>query len=105
MALTKFERGTTWKATVTFTSGSTNIDCSGNMAYLTVYRPDGTVLLGPESGCHEATGMYNYYVSTQSTDDLGIYVTEWKGLFDYQHPFHWSPKYDRNPIQLVYVKR
>jgi len=104
MTLTKYERETTFKSRVTYTSGSTNINCSGNLAYITVYRPDGTVLLGPESGQHAATGIYDYYVSTQSTDDLGIYVCEWKTEFDYGMPWQNSPKYDREAIQLVKVK-
>ena len=104
MSLTRYERGTTFRTATTYTSGSTDIDCSGNMAYLTVYEPDGTVLLGPVSGHHYDTGIYEYFVSTQSTDNLGIYVLEWMARFNYQAPWNYSPKYDREPIELVYVK-
>jgi len=104
MALTKYERQNTWKSYVTYVSGTTNIDCSGNMAYLTVYRPDGTVLLGPVSGIRDSTGVYKYYVSTQSTDDLGIYVCEWKAYFNYGAPWDYSPKYDREAVQIVKVE-
>jgi len=104
MTLTKWERGSIWKSQVVYTSGSTNINCSGNMTNITVYRPDGTILLGPESGQHATTGTYIYYVSTQSTDDLGIYVTEWKTYFDYDSPWDYAPKIDREAIQLVKVK-
>lgn len=104
MSVTKYERESTFKSQVTFTSGSTYIDCSGNKAYLTVYRPDGTVLLGPVSGTHASTGIYHYYVSTQSTDDLGLYVCEWKAWFNYEHPWDYSPKVDREAIQLVKIK-
>jgi len=101
---TKYERNTTWRTRVTYTSGSTNINCSGNVTNLTVYRPDGTVLLGPESGQHVATGIYDYYVSTQSTDDLGLYRCTWITYFDYGTPWNYSPKVDSEVIQLVLVK-
>lgn len=104
MTLTEYERGTTWKSTVTYQSGSSYVDCSGNMAYLTVYKADGSVLLGPASGVHESTGIYHYFVSTQSTDPLGIYVTEWMGRFNYQGRFLHSPKYDRDAVLIRYVK-
>jgi len=101
---TKYERNSTWKSQVTYTSGTTNIDCSGNMAYLTVYKSDGTTLLGPVSGLHEETGIYKYYVSTQSTDPLGLYVCEWKTYFDYGGRQSWLPKYDREIVQVVHVE-
>lgn len=104
MALTKYERENIWKSQVVYTSSNTNINCSGNMTFLTVYRPDNTVLLGPESGQHTATGTYYYYVSTQSTDDLGIYICRWETRFDYGAPWNWAPKIDREAIQLVKVK-
>jgi len=104
MTLTEYERGTVFKTNTVYTSGSTYIDCSGNMAYLTVYKPNGDTLLGPVSGLHESTGTYQYFVSTQTTDDLGIYVLEWKAMFNYQAPWNYSWKYDREPIHIVYVK-
>ena len=104
MTLDKYERETTFKSQVYYTSGSTPINCSGNMTYLTVYRPDGTTLLGPVSGQHIASGTYIYYVSTQSTDDLGIYICQWKTNFYYGSPWLWSPKVDREAIQLVKVE-
>jgi len=104
MALSKYERSTTFRTATTYKSGSTYINCSGNMAYLTVYEPNGSVIIGPVSGHHYSTGIYEYFVSTQSTHDLGIYVLEWKAWFNYQSPWDYSPKYDREPIDLVYVK-
>jgi hypothetical protein len=103
MALTKYERGTSWRSKVTYTSGSSYVDCSGNMAYLTVYAPNGDTFIGPVSGTHVQTGIYDYYISTQTDSNLGIYVTEWRGMFNY--PKTWNWKYDREANQLVYVKQ
>ncbi len=105
MALTKFERGTSWKSTVTYTSSNTNVDCSGNMTFLTVYNPDATVGFGPVSGVHQETGIYHQYPSTSTTSDLGIYVEEWKTFFSYGTGLGWRPKYDREAIQICHVKQ
>jgi len=101
---TKYERETTFKTTVTYTSGSTNIDCSGNVTNLRVYDPNGTLIIGPVSGTHTSTGVYHYYVSTQSTHDLGLYICEWTTYFSYGSPWNWQPKVDREIINLVKVK-
>lgn len=106
MSLTKYERGTSWKSQVTYTSGTTNINCSGNMAYLTVYKPDGTTLMGSVSGINNVgiSGVYYYYPSTNTTSPLGIYVEEWKAYFDYGSRTGWRIKYDREPVWIVHVK-
>lgn len=101
---TKRERGSTFRSRVTYTSGSTLVNCSGNVTNLTVYKSDGTTLLGPESGSHEGTGVYEYYVSTASTDPLGLYICEWKTYFDYGAPWNYQPKIDRELIQICHVK-
>jgi len=101
---TKYERGTTFRSYVYYQSGSTPIDCSGNMAYFTLYDPNGVVIIGPVSGHHVSTGTYEYFPSTQNTHDLGLYCCEWKAWFDYQSPWNFSPKIDREVIQLVYVE-
>ena len=104
MSLTKYERGSTFRTRQTYVSGTTNVNCSGNLAYLTVYKPDGTTYIDSVSGSHVGTGIYEYYVSTSSTDLLGIWVCEWKGYFNYDAPWYNEPKVDRECIQLVYVK-
>ena len=102
--VTEFERGSTWKTQVVYTSGSTYVDCSGNITNVTVYKPDGTVLMGPESGSHEATGVYIYYVSSTGADDLGLYRCKWVTYFNYGHPWNWQPKRKTDVISLVEVK-
>jgi len=104
MSLTKFERGNTFKTTVTFTSGSTNIDPSGNKAFLDVYKPDGTMLLQGVSGSRVSTGVYHYYISTDSNDPLGIYIIDWKGMFNYGFPWTYQWKHQKNTIQLLEVE-
>ena len=101
--ITRYERGSTWRTQVVYTSGSTNVDCSGNVTKLTVYGPDGTTLITDVSGVRTSTGTYHYYVSTQSDYDLGLYVGEWKTYFFYEDPFRWQPKIDREVVNLVKV--
>ena len=96
MTLNIYEVGTSFRSTVTWTSGSTAIDSSGNISYFTVYNPLGTKIL-EASGSHDGTGVYNYYMSTQRDADLGIYVLEWMGLFNYG-TWSYSPKYEREAV-------
>ena len=103
MALTKRERGNTFLYTATFKSGSTYTDASGNMVNFTLYSPDGATKMGPISGTHRSTGIYDIYMSTQSTDDLGIYLAEAKGYFQYRGQYPWGPKYERQEFQIVNV--
>ena len=72
---TKWERTNSFKSTVEWTSGSTYVDPSGNMSYIKVFKPDGTQYIH-ESGLKNATGIYQYYISTQSTDDLGLWIID-----------------------------
>jgi len=104
MTLTKYVRGNTWRTRVSYLSGNTPIDCSSNIANLTVEAPDGSTYMTGITGQHVSTGIYQYYLSTQSTDDLGIYVCSWESWFDYQHPWNYSPKVENEAIQLVHVK-
>jgi hypothetical protein len=104
MALTKKERGNTFVYTSTFTSGSTKVNASGNIVNFTLYKPDGTIKMGPISGNHRSIGIYDCYMSTSSTDDLGIYIAEAKGYFQYQTQYPWGPKYDREEIQIVHIE-
>ena len=104
MALTKYERNSSWKSTVTYASSNTNINCSGNVSILTVYGPDGSIEFGPVSGVHQETGIYYQYPSTSTTSDLGIHVAEWKTFFNYGTNLGWRPKYDREAVQIVKVK-
>jgi len=105
MSVTKYERGNTFKTSVEFISGSTYVDPSGNKAYLTVYKPDGTTLLSAVSGTREDAGKYYYYISTNSSDPLGLYVIDWYGYFDYGSPWNYMPKHEKEVIQLVDVKQ
>ena len=103
--VTTFERENTFKTQVTWKSGSTNIDPSSNMSFLKVIEPDGTVMFQDVSGVRSATGIYHYYVSTQTSDDLGLYKIQWYAYFNYGSPFNYQIKYDTEVINLVAVKQ
>ena len=103
--VTSYERETTWRTQVVFQSGSTNIDPSSNMAYLDVIDSEGTTIISSVSGTRTDTGTYHYYISTQSTDPLGLYLVEWRGLFNYGGRWNYSPKYDKSVVNIVKVKQ
>jgi len=96
-----YERGTTWKTTIQFISGSTYIDPSGNLAYLNAYYPDGTLVWpsGSVSGSRQSQGYYYAYVTTESTDPLGLYVLDWYGSFNYGTTWGYRNKHQREDYQ------
>ena len=96
MTLSSYERCNTIKVEVDFKSNSVLTNVSGNMAFIDIYKSDGTKLVDststpPASGQHTGTGEYEYYFTTASTDPLGIYRIVWSGysyidsVFGYQH--------------------
>lgn len=100
MALTKYERGTSFPVSVTFKSGSTAVDpISG--AYLDVYKADGTSLIAGVSGSHYGTGLFKYFISTTSTDPLGVYYSEWYGKVDMGSRFGDQPRKYRTEFQIA----
>jgi len=104
MSLTEYERLSTWKTTVTWTSGSTAVDPSGNMSFIDVYKPDGTLLITtPASGERDGVGVFHYYISTASTDPLGIYIIDWHALFDYGGNFGYMPLHDKECVIIEKV--
>lgn len=100
-----YERSTTFKTSTAFMSGSTYVDPSGNMAFIDVYKSDGTYLIQGESGSRTDTGRFHYYISTQSTDPLGLYIVDWYGQFSYGGQWNWPPKHNKEPFNLVKVKQ
>ena len=104
MALQKWERTNFFKSQVIWKSGSTEIDPSGNMSFIDVYDPNGDIVIS-ESSQRATSGTYVYYVSTQSDQDLGIWVIDHRAYFDYEHPWNFSQKHNYEPFQLVKVKQ
>jgi len=103
MSVTRFERSNSFKTQVAFYSGSSYVDPSGNMAHLIVYAPDGTEFLSGISGVRVSEGIYKYYIQTTSTDDLGLYIIDWYGNFNYGNPWDYEEKHEKEVIQLVNV--
>jgi len=103
MTLTKYERGSTFKTTVTWMSSSTYVDPSGQKSYLDVYDSLGTKIFDSVEGSKESTGIYKYYVSTNSTDPLGVYVVDWWARFNYGTPWNYETKHERSEIQISYL--
>jgi len=102
MSISEMERDNTWKTQCQFISGSTYVDPSGNLAYLTVYNPDGDALAGYDSvsGGRVSLGTYKYYVRVSSNNDLGLYICKWKGDFNYQSPWDFKQKVE-NEVVLI----
>jgi hypothetical protein len=99
MTSTSYERESTFKTTVTWTSGSTAVDPSGNLSYIEVTKSDGTTLITtPASGERDGVGVYHYYISTASTDPLGLYVIDWYAYFNYGGNFGYMPLHDKECV-------
>jgi hypothetical protein len=100
--VSSYERNNSIKLTCTFKSGG--VATYPISANLTIYRPDKTLLLQDVSGHRTGvTGEFYYYISTNSTSDLGIYVTEWHG--DISYGSHWGrlPYLDRDAFILTTI--
>ena len=91
MTLTKYERNNTIKVSVTFQSNGVDTDPSGGTAdtakaFINVIKPDNTYLVGNElsgaTASRTATGKFDYYFETASTDPLGIYRIVWTAYHD-----------------------
>ena len=102
MTLPSYERNDTFKSTVTFYSGSTAIDPSGNLAFIKVFNPDGTLYIH-DSGIRTSTGAYYYYISTASVQDLGIYRIRWYGSFYQDSIFGYMPRVDESAVIITVV--
>ena len=87
---------------MTFYSGSTAIDPSGNIAWIDVYDPNGTLYIH-DSGVRSSTGTYYYYISTASTNDLGIWTIDWYGSFYEDEHFGYKPRHDKECVILKKV--
>lgn len=63
--------------TATFYAGETAADPGGTTATVTVYRGDGTVLVGPVSAVHAGTGTFTYTLAAQA--QLNNLTAVWTG--------------------------
>ena len=108
MSLSKFERRSTIKSTMTFKDANGNLlDPSGNRAFISIIKPNGDYLVSGQSAARISTGTYEYYFTTSDTDPLGIWVVYWyaysphivRGGIDFGYPRIAQ----RDSIQLVDV--
>jgi hypothetical protein len=101
MSLEKFERKNTIQADVTFQTGGVDTDPYNNEVYISVIKPNGNYMMKGESAARTGTGDYRYYISTQSTDPLGIYIVQWSGQHDTGGSQGYVPLVQRDAFQLV----
>ena len=100
--LSSYERGDTIPLTYTFKSGS--VAAYPISANLTVCRPDGTVLYQDVSGIRTGTtGEFKYFISTNSTADLGIYTYSWHGMMNYGNKWGNLPEVDMDSFILTTI--
>ena len=89
MTVETYERTDTIKASIEYKDDTgAYIDPSGNKAFITVIKPDGSYLIGNGSGATASrtdTGKYEYYFCTSDTDPLGLYIVQWNA-FEYIGP-------------------
>jgi hypothetical protein len=102
MSVTNYERGTSFRVTVTFVSGSTVKDPSDNIALIDMYTPNGTLLFS-NSGTRDSTGIYHCYISTQNTDDLGLYRIKWTGYMNIGGKYTHIPQVYQDAVNISIV--
>ncbi len=102
MTVAVYERENAFTSTVTWMSSNSYVDPSGNMSFIKVYDPNGTLYISA-SGVRTDTGIYHYRISTQSDAELGLWKIRWHALFSYESPFSYLPKSESEVIQLVDV--
>lgn len=96
-----YERKNTIKSEVDLKIGSTLTDPSGNTAFVSIIKPDGTYLVSGATASRDGTGEYYYYFNTESTDPLGLYVIEWKGYHTLGGSYGYKPIIQRSVINVV----
>ena len=101
MTLTAYERTNTIKVEVDLKSNDVLTDPSGNMAFIDVYKSDGTKLVDTASGQRTGTGEYEYYFTTAATDPLGIYKVVWWGHSYVDGTFNYKRFSQADQIQIV----
>lgn len=99
-----FELNNTIKTEIVFKSDGVDTDPSGNKAFVTVYKPDGTTLINGASGSRSEKGKYYYYFNTEPTDPLGIYTIEWSGYHELGGIYGYKPIIQRDIINIVEVE-
>lgn len=101
MSLTKYERGNTIQIKATFQSNDTPTDPSGQKVWFHIIKPDGTYLYSAQQADRVSTGTYRYYISTNTTDPLGIYIVHWYGYHTVGGAQPHLPIVQRDVFQLV----
>lgn len=101
MSLTKYERGNTIKITAAFKSDDILTDPSGNKVWFHVIRSDGEYLYSAQQATRTGTGTYQYYISTNASDPLGIYIVHWYAYHTVGGSQPHLPLVQRDVFQLV----
>jgi len=101
MTLTSYERTDSWTSTVSWYSGSTLIDPSGNIANIEVYQSDGVKYISATGANDGTVGVYFYRISTNSTQPLGIYKIIWNGSFFYDNFFGYMPRTETEAVIIT----
>jgi hypothetical protein len=96
-----FERGNTIKTEINFKADGTLTDPSGNAAFVTVIKSDGTTLINASGASRDGTGEYHYYFNTSTDDPLGIYVIQWSGYHSLGGSYGYKPIIQRDLIHIV----
>ena len=97
----KFERGNCVKTEITFKSSDVATDPSGNTAFVTVYKPNGDILVNCSGATRDGVGEYHYYFDTESTDPLGLYIIQWSGYHSLGGDYGYKPIIQRDIVSIV----
>lgn len=101
MAIPRYERGNTIKASVEFISRDTYVDPL--YPKINVYKPDGSKLIDQGDPVRDDVGKYHYFIETSSDDPLGIYIVEWSGWHNLGGVWGSSQIVERDVFELTEV--
>jgi len=102
-AIPLYERGNTIKSDIDFKSAGVLTNPYADTAKISVIRPDGTYLYSSATANYDGTGEFSYYISTNSSDPLGIYKIVWYAQDDVGGSQGLMPVIQRDVFCLVDV--
>jgi len=97
----KYERESTIKAEITFKVSGSNTDPYDNSVNVNVIRPNDTYMYSGATATRLDTGEYRYFISSNTSDMLGIYTIVWKAEHDVGGTQGLMPLVQRDYFQLV----
>jgi len=105
MGLDKFERGNTVKTDIDFKMNNVLTDPSGNKAFISVIKSDGTYLVSGASATRDGVGEYHHFFTPDDVDPLGVYVIIWYGYHNLGGSYGYRKLVQRDAVHILDVQQ